>query len=385
MRVKVPMLDLTRDRASVAAEIQAAWGRVLQHMQLLRGEEVRRFEQEIAAYIGVAHAVGVGSGTDALLLTLAGLGIGRGDRVILPANAFVAALEAIHHVGAQPVLVDTQADGFAPDWEAVTKLAPAKAMIVVHLYGAALDVAPALALGRRNGMRLIEDASHAHGARRDGRHVGSFEAAGCFSAGVVKNLAAFGDAGFVTTDDAELAHRVRILGWHGQETKGDHETYGFNSRLDELQAATLRVKLRHLETRNERRRAIAAYYSEQLGELPLHVPTEAPGEHAVYHQYVVRCSERDRLRIHLREQGIESAIHYPSPLHRQSAWRRHYGAAPALPNAERLAREILSLPVFPELTDDEVEDVVRGVRSFFGSRTRPATSRTREQDESRAV
>lgn len=366
--MRVPLLDLTREYALVGDEIRRAWGDALQAMQLLKGENVARFEAEIAAYVGVPHACGVSSGTDALLLGMAALGIGPGDRVVIPANAFIAALEAIHHLGAQPALVDATADGFGPDVDAVAAALPAKAIIVVHLYGAALDLAPLRRLCARHGTLLVEDASHAHGARRGTQRVGSFGAVGCFSAGIVKNLAAYGDAGFVTTADANVAREVGLLQRHGQERKNHHLRYGLNARLDELQAAVLRIKLRHLDARNERRRAIAAFYNERFRGLDLRLPHEEPDEYAVYHQYVIRSTVRERLQTHLHKEGIETGIHYPVPLHRQPAWLRTYGEAPPYPRAERLAREILSLPVFPELTDGEVERVADAVVSFFSPR-----------------
>lgn len=362
---RVPLLDLSREHAIVAAEVRQEWDRVLGSMQLLNGPQLQSFEREMADYLGVERVCGVASGTDALLLGLEALGIGRGDRVALPANAFVAALEAIHHLGATPVLIDTRADSFEPDCAPLSVDGGLRAVIVVHLYGAAFDLAPLLDLSRRRGLFLVEDASHAHGAMRDGRKVGTFGDVGCFSAGVVKNLAAYGDAGFVAVARAEAAERLRLLRVHGQEKKNHHAVYGYNSRLDELQAAVLRVKLRHLDRRNERRRRIAAYYGERFASLPLRLPVAAAAELPVYHQYVIRTGRRNELRAHLQERGVETGVHYPVPLHRQPAWLRVYGESPPLPNAERLAREILSLPVFPELSDAEVEHVAAAVRSFF--------------------
>src|SRR3990172_370666 len=211
MKVKVPLLDLTREYALIGDEIRRAWGDALQVMHLLKGENVARFEAEIAAYIGVPHACGVSSGTDALLLGMAALGIGPGDRVVIPANAFIAALEAIHHLGAEPALVDAAADGFGPDVDALAAALPAKAIVVVHLYGAALDLAPIRRLCARHGTLLVEDASHAPGAKRGTQRAGSFGTAGCFSAGIVKNLAAYGDAGFVATTDPNVAREVGLL------------------------------------------------------------------------------------------------------------------------------------------------------------------------------
>ncbi len=363
----IPLLDLKREYAPIAAEVQEAWRAVLASMTLLNGEQVASFEREIAAYVGVPFACGVASGTDALTLALAALGIGLGDEVIVHANAFAADVEAIHQVGAQPRLVDVAADSFGPDLEQVAAAigTRTKAVMVVHLYGAALALDAILELTRRAGCALVEDASHAHGATRNGRKTGSFGVLGCFSAGIVKNLGAYGDAGFITTTDADLDHRLRLLRAPGQEKKNHHLLYGFNSRLDELHAAVLRVKLRHLDARNQRRRDIAAYYRGRFSGLDLRVSSEAAGEAHVYHQFVVRTSQRDRLAAHLRAAGVETGIHYPTPLHRQPSWLQRYGEAPALPRAEQLAREILSIPVFPDLTDTEVDHVASAVVSFF--------------------
>jgi len=363
----IPLLDLTREYAGIGEEIQRAWAGALSTMHLLHGENVAAFEHEIAAYIGTPHACGVASGTDALLLSLLSLGIGAGDEVIVHANAFAAAVEAVHHAGAQPLLVDVEADGLGPDPDAVAAAVTprTRALIAVHMYGEPLRLSPLVALTTRHGMALIEDGSHAHGASRDARKVGSVGRLGCFSAGVVKNLGAYGDAGFVTSADAAAVERIRVLQAHGQAAKNRHVVYGFNSRLDELQAAVLRVKLRHLDARNHRRRAIAAHYRQRFHGLAVRVPVEFPGAVHAYHQFVIRTGERERLRAHLAAAGIETGVHYPVPLHRQPAWLQRYGESPPLPRAERLAQEILSLPVFPDLTDAEVERVADAVVGYF--------------------
>lgn len=363
----IPMLDLKREYAAIHEEVRAAWATTLAGMHLLKGENQAAFEQEIAAYTGTSHACGVASGTDALLLALIGLGIGAGDEVVIHANAFAAAVEAVHHTGARPVLVDVEADGLGPDPQAVARaITPrTKALMAVHLYGSPLRLAGLDEIVTRHRLVLIEDCSHAHGASRDGRKVGTFGRAGCFSAGVVKNLGAYGDAGFVTTADAGLAARIRLLQTHGQEKKNQHVLYGFNSRLDELQAAVLRVKLRHLEARNRRRAVIAAYYRERFAGCDVRVPQEHPGEVHVYHQFVIRTAQRDALQAHLKAAGVDTGIHYPVPLHRHPAWLQRYGATPPLRRAEQLAQEVLSLPVFPDLNDAEVEQVAAAVTGFF--------------------
>lgn len=364
----IPLLDLKREYATIEHELQSAWAAALATMHLLKGENVAAFEREIAAYIGTPLACGVASGTDALLLGVLALGISSEDEVIIHANAFAAAVEAVHYAGGVPVLVDVEADGLGPDPDAVAQaITPrTKAIVAVHLYGSPLPLAPIERLAQEHRLALIEDCSHAHGASRGGRKVGSVGRIGCFSAGVVKNLAAYGDAGFVTTGDADVVKRIRLLQTHGQEQKNRHVLYGFNSRLDELQAAVLRVKLRYLDARNRRRAEIAAFYSKRFAPLGVRVPQEHPGEVHVYHQYVIRTRDRERLQAHLKAAGVDSGIHYPVPLHRQPAWLQRYGESPCLPRAEQLAQEILSLPVFPDLTDAEVEQVAGAVASFFG-------------------
>ena len=366
VRTRVPLMDLRREYHASREELLAACERVLGRMQLIGGEEVRAFEAEMAAYLGVRHVRGVASGTDALWLAVAAAGVGPGDEVLVQANAFVAAVEALQRAGARPVPVDIRLEDLGPDPDDLAaRLSPhTRGLLVVHLYGLPVDLRPLLALARERRLIVIEDCSHAHGATLDGRRVGSFGVASAFSLGVVKNLAAYGDAGIVATDDGELAERVRLLGNHGQAKKNEHAVYGANSRLDELQAAMLRVKLHVLDARNRRRAEIAAYYTERLHELVV-TPPECPSRTAVYHQYVVRTPRRDALRAYLAERDIETGIHYPVPLHRQPAWIRTFGEGPALPRAERAAREILSLPVHPDLTDEEVEHVADAVRSFF--------------------
>jgi len=366
LRTRVPLMDLRREYRALRTELLAACERVFGRMQLFGGEEVRAFEAEAAAYLGVRHVRGVASGTDALTLAVAAAGLGAGAEVLVQANAFVAAVEAIRQAGAQPVPVDIRLDDLGPDPDDLSRrLTPhTRGLLVVHLYGLPVDLRPLLAFARDHQLVLIEDCSHAHGATLDGRHVGSFGAAGAFSLGVVKNLAAYGDAGMVATDDGALAEQVRLLGAHGQVKKNEHAFFGTNSRLDELQAALLRVKLRALDARNRRRADIAAYYSGRLGEVVVTPPCD-PSRFAVYHQYVVRTPQRERLRTYLAERDIETGIHYPVPIHRQPAWLRSYGEGPALPRAERAAREILSLPVHADLSDEEVERVADGVRDFF--------------------
>jgi len=359
-------MELAREYRAHKAELSAACERVFERMQLLGGEELKSFESEMAAYLGVASVRGVASGTDALRLAARAAGLRAGDDVLLQANAFVASVEALVDLGARPVPVDVRLEDLGPDLDDLAaRITPAtRAVMVVHLYGFPVDLDPIVRLARGRGLVLLEDCSHAHGARYDGRCVGSFGAAGAFSLGVVKNLAAYGDAGMVSTDDPAIAETVKLLGTHGQAAKNDHALYGGNSRLDELQAAMLRVKLRHLDARNARRAAIAAYYSERIRGRAVTPPSDPRRTH-VHHQYVLRTARRDALARHLAAHEIDAGIHYPQPIHRQRAWLDRFGAHLPLPRAERVAREILSLPVHADLTDAEVERVAETVVRFF--------------------
>ena len=364
---RVALLDLTREYRAHRHELLAACERVFRRMHLLGGDEARAFEAEMGAYLGVRHVRGVASGTDALFLAVLAAGLGPGDEVLLQANSFVAAVEALQRAGVSPIPVDIRLDDLGPDPVALeaSLTERTRGILVVHLHGLPVDLRPFLALARARDLILIEDCSHAHGAALDGRRVGSFGTVGAFSLGVVKNLAAYGDAGLVSTNDAALAGRVRLLGTHGQAAKNEHVCYGTNSRLDELQAAMLRVKLRLLDARNRRRAAIAQHYDERLGGR-VTVPPRDPTRTHVYHQYVVRTPRRDALRRHLAAHEIETGVHYPVPVHRQPAWLRAFGEMPPLPRAEQAAREILSLPVHPDLTDAEVVRVGDAVVAFFG-------------------
>src|SRR3989442_2483679 len=366
---RVALLDLTREYRTYRHELLAACERVLERMQLLGGEEVRAFESEMAAYLGVRQVRGVASGTDALALALQAAGLEPGDEVLVQANAVVAAVEAIQREGCEPVAVDICLDAHGPDPDDLAaRLTPlSRAVLVVHLHGLPVDLRPILALARARGLVVIEDCSHAHGATLDGQRVGSFGLAGAFSLGVVKTLAAYGDAGLVVTDDTGIAERVKLLGTHGQARKNEHDLYGTNSRLDELHAAMLRIKLRHLDVRNRRRATIAAYYTERLGTFVTPPPTDPSRTH-VYHQYVVRAPARNALHAHLAARDIETGVHYPVPIHRQPAWLRAYGETPSLPRAHQAAREMLSLPVHADLTHAEVDRVADGVVQFFERR-----------------
>ena len=346
-------------------EIDGAIRKVLEGHAYIMGPEVERFEAGFAIYTGAAHGVGVANGTDALHLALRALDVGEGHQVIVPAHTAVPTIAAIEMSGATPIFVDITADRYTLDPALVERAITrrTRAIMPVHLYGHPADLGPLLDIARRRDIRLVEDCAQAHGARWQGKRVGSIGEIGCFSLYPTKNLGAIGDAGIVTTNDAGLAERLRELrqyGWRGRQIS---ETPGFNSRLDELQAAILNVKLAHLDDANGRRRAIARRYLAAFADLPIALPRAQPGCEAVYHLFVVRTKLRDRLKAHLQEQGVIAGIHYPVPCHHHPAYRARFGTL-RLPVTEAIVDEILSLPIYPELTDDQIERVIDAVQSF---------------------
>lgn len=364
----IPVADPHAQYAAHRAEIDAAIATVLERGRYVLGDETRAFEAEFAAYVGVAHGVGVASGTDALALALRACGVGHGDEVITVAHTAVATVAGIEQARAAPVLVDILADRYTLDPQALARaITPrTRAVIPVHLYGAPADMEPILSLARQHGLRVIEDCAQAHGAIYRGRRVGAFGDAAAFSFYPTKNLGALGDGGLVATSDAGVAERVRLLREYGWGERYVSTIRGGNSRLDELQAAILRVKLRHLDADNGRRRALAAIYADRLpGNLIRPVRT-TDSEH-VHHLYVIRHPERDHLAAHLHARDIGTGIHYPVPVHLQPAYRGQPGITAALPESERAAREVLSLPMYPELDAGQVRLVADAVHAFSGS------------------
>jgi dTDP-4-amino-4,6-dideoxygalactose transaminase len=355
----IPVVDLAAQQRELQSELDAAIARVSASLAFIGGEEVAGFEREFAAYVGVAHAIGVANGTDALELALQALAVGPGDTVATVPFTFAASLEAIVRSGATPVLVDIRADDFTIDVDAldeVLRRQAVKALIVVHLYGQPAAMEALLALTRRHGVAVIEDSAQAHGAWMavDGtrQRAGSAGDIGCFSFYPTKNLGAMGDAGAVVTDRPDLAERVRLIACHGERGKYQHVIgNGRNSRLDGLQAAVLRVKLRRLEQWNQARRHAAQHYAEILQGLPLFLPHVRPDNDHVYHQYVVRVARRDAVRAALASDGVGTAVHYPYALHQQPGFRA-YGAPGQFPAAEQCAAEVLSLPMSPHLSHD---------------------------------
>jgi dTDP-3-amino-3,4,6-trideoxy-alpha-D-glucose transaminase len=364
--LRVPFLDLAALHRELRAELADAVLRVLDSERVLLGPELSAFEERWAAAVGAHHAVGVASGLDALSLGLRALGVGSGDEVLVPSHTFVATWLAVAQVGAVPVPVDVSPDTGL--WEA-DALEPAigrrtRALLPVHLYGHPVDLDPLLDLARRHGLVVLDDAAQAHGARYRGRPVGGLTHATAWSFYPGKNLGALGDGGAVTTDDPEVARRLRSLRNYGSTEKYVHDEVGFNSRLDEVQAALLSVKLRRLDEFTARRVRVARRYDEALAGLDLVLPPTADWADPVWHLYVVRTPHRDALREHLASVGVETGIHYPVPPHRQRAFAGTPAAGAALPVAERLAREVLSLPMGPHLGEEEQERVIESIRSF---------------------
>ena len=370
---KVPFQDLPAQTAALRPELDPAIDRVLKHCGFIHGRECSEFEAAFAAAIGTKHAVGLGSGTDALQFICRGLGIGPGDEVITVANSFIASAEAVSYAGAKPVLVDCRLEDYLIDPAALEAAITSrtKAVLPVHLYGQPADVDAIAAVCQKHGLHLIEDAAQAHGAKlKDGRHCGTLGVAAGFSFYPGKNLGAFGDAGAVTTDDAALDKQLRLLRNWGSVVKYHHEIQGYNSRLDTLQAAILHVKLGHLARWNQQRAQVAAWYRENLQDSPAVVlPQEMPwcGRH-VWHLFVVRLPghDRDAVAAKLLAGGIQTVVHYPIPIHRQKAYAELDYKAGAFPNAEKAARSILSLPMFPELTRAQCDYTCERLRAALG-------------------
>ena len=348
-------------------EIDAAIHRVLDQGWYILGEETRAFESEFAAYIGVAHSIGVGSGTEALHVALAACGIGPGDEVITVSHTAVATVAAIELTGATPVLVDIEPDYFTLDPDKLeAAISPrTKAIIPVHLYGQPADLRPIMEIARRHSLRLIEDCAQAHGALYGGQRVGSWGDIACFSFYPTKNLGALGDGGMVVTNDHALAQRARLLREYGWAERYVSYIPGWNSRLDEVQAAILRVKLRYLDAENAIRARRAQEYNQALRGTGLVTPRPRPDATHVYHLYVARCTQRDELKSWLEARGVGALIHYPVPIHLQPAYRGRLHGGEDLPETERAAQEALSLPIYPELSEIELQTVTETVQSFW--------------------
>jgi dTDP-4-amino-4,6-dideoxygalactose transaminase len=366
----IPFVDLKAQHASIRDEIAEAVNRVLDSCSFVLGSEVEAFESEFAAYCGTAHAVGVNNGTSALHLALLAAGVGPGDEVVTVSHTFVATVAAIRYCGATPVYVDvdplTATMNPALVEEAITSRT--RAILPVHLYGQCADLSPIASCARRHGLALIEDAAQAHGARYLGFHAGSLGDLACFSFYPAKNLGACGEGGAVVTSDTAMARTLRVLRDQGQSRKYHHTMLGYNYRLEAIQAAVLRVKLRRLDHWNALRRDHAAEYRRRLAGSATRTLDDMPWGQGVAHVFPVFTPERDALQAHLHERGVSTGIHYPVPVHLQPAFA---GTVPAgaLPVTEQLARETLSLPMYPELGPEALESVVRAVRAFDPSRS----------------
>jgi dTDP-4-amino-4,6-dideoxygalactose transaminase len=362
--MNVPFVDLRAQYQSIKPDVSAAIESVLERTSFILGPDVQHFEASFAEYSGRRYCVGVESGTAALKLALAALGIGAGDEVIVPANTYIASAIAVSAAGATPVLVDMD-DTYLMDAALIeAAVTPrTKAILPVHLYGQILPMEPILEIARRHDLRVIEDACQAHGARRDGRQAGSFGDAGCFSFYPGKNLGCYGDGGAVVTDDPQIDERVRLLRDFGQKRKYEHLIQGDNCRLDAIQAAVLNVKLAHLDEWNAMRRANAKTYDTLLQAAGFPTPPRLQDEAHVYHLYVTEVLDRSAVQAELAQRGIQSGIHYPIPIHLQPAYAGLERAKGSYPKTEAAADTILSLPMYPELSESQIEYVVSSLTS----------------------
>lgn len=364
---KIPLIDLSRQYFSIKEEIDEAVSRVIERGAFTLGSELELFEENFARFCGTKFAVGVGSGTDALHFALKALGVGQGDEVITVPNTFVATVEAILMCGARPVFADVDERTYNIDIFQLEKALSerTKAIIPVHLYGQPAEMDEIISFAQKHNLKVVEDACQAHGARYMGKRVGSFGDAGCFSFFPSKNLGAFGDGGVVVTDSQEIAEKVKRLRHHGHVDKFTHLEPGFCSRLHNLQAAVLNVKLNYLDEWNRKRQNLSALYTRLLKELPVKTPLVHERAEHVFHLFVVRVKERDLLRKFLEERGVQTGIHYPIPIHLQPAYRDLGYREGSFPVAETIAKQIVSLPLFPEMREEEVGAVVNAFKEFF--------------------
>jgi len=366
MTENIPLVDLKAQYASIKDEIAAALKDVLDNTAFILGENVEKFEENFAKYCGAKHAIGVSSGTSALHLSLVACGFENGSEVLTVPNTFIATTEAVEHAGLKPVFVGIDKDTYTLD---PTKIEAAitektRAIIPVQIYGQSCDMDPILEMAEKHNLRIIADCAQAHGAEYKGSRSKILGDAGCFSFYPGKNLGAYGDGGMIVTDDNELAEKIRMLRNHGRKSKYEHLIIGYNHRLDALQAAVLDVKLKHLDAWTESRRKNAKLYDELLENVI--TPVEAEGRKHVYHLYVIRNKKRDELKEKLKESGISTGVHYPIPLHLQPAYSSMGIGEGSFPLVEEYADEILSLPIYPEMTDEQVKHVAENVNKFTG-------------------
>ncbi len=364
--MKIPVFDLKRQYEYLKTELDHAFANVFESGNFVLGENVRLFEEEFANYLGAGFAVGVGSGTEALHLSLKACDIGPGDEVITVPNTAVPTISAISFAGARPVLVDVTPDTYTIDTKKIEKKITdkTKAIMPVHFYGHPAEMEQIMKLAEAHNLKIVEDACQAHGAQYNGKNVGTFGDMGCFSFYPTKNLGAYGDGGIVVTNDEELYNKLIMLRNYGEVKKFTSKIEGFNSRLDEIQAAVLRVKLKHLDTWTNRRREIATQYQQLLFNSNVQLPCERQWAKHVYHLFVIRTNNRDALKDYLQKRGVGTHIHYPIPIHFQEAYEKLGYKTGDFPISERNAGEILSLPIYPELTTEEVEAVAGLITEF---------------------
>ncbi len=366
--IQIPFLDLTAHHAIIKNDIVDAICAVIDKNAFAGGPYTEAFEIDFAVYCGCAHAIGVGSGTEALWLSLIAASIGAGDEVITVPNTFIATAEAISFCGAKPVFVDIDPITYTMDPALIESAITARtrAIIPVHLYGQPADMDPILAIARERDLMVIEDACQAHGATYKGRKAGSMGHAGCFSFYPGKNLGAFGDAGAVVTDNDQLARQIKMLRDHGQSQKYIHQTIGWNARMDGIQGAVLKEKLRHLDRWNARRQRVAEWYRQALADVAdVKLPKAPVNAEHVYHVFAIQSARRDGLMESLLKAGIGCGIHYPIPIHKQDAYRSVDTGKGAFPFSESFCRQTLSLPIFPEMTLDQVQTVSNAIKAFF--------------------
>lgn len=371
--MNVPFVDLDANYQRIKDEIDDSMADVIESTQFIGGEENRKFEEEFAKYIGVDYAIAVGSGTEAIRLGLEAIGVSNGDEVVTVSHTWVSTVDSIVNNDGRPRFVDINPNTYTMDVSLVEDAITNKTEVIipVHLYGGAVDLDPLIDIAADHGVQILEDAAQAHGARYKGQRVGQFGSIGCFSFYPSKNLGAFGDAGMAVTNDESIADRLRALREYGETEKNRHELVGYNSRMDTLQAAVLRTKLEHLDSWNEERRTAAEKYHERLADTPLIIPESPHFTDHVYHLYVVQArseSEREELQNHLNDRSIDTGIHYPTPVHKQPSYQSLSYEFADLPTTDHITSRILSLPIYPEITDEEVEHVCDVIDEFYDQR-----------------
>ncbi|MEH7118602.1 DegT/DnrJ/EryC1/StrS family aminotransferase [Neobacillus vireti] len=362
----IPFLDLPAQYYSIKDEVMSAVKQIFENCAFIGGKEVERFEKSFAHYCQSAHCIGVGNGTDALWLTLNAMDIGPGDEVILPANTFIATAEAITAVGAVPVFVDHDKETYTINTTAISDriTEKTKAIMAVHLYGQPADMDPILKIAADHGLKVIEDAAQAHGAEYKGQRAGSIGDAACFSFYPGKNLGAYGDGGAVVTNDQILADKIRLLSQHGSKVKYHHEIAGYNSRLDGIQAAILNVKMKYIEQWTEARRKNATLYRNLLKDSSIVLPAERENCRHVYHLFVIRVKNREAVQNHLLSRGIQTGIHYPTPLHLTQAYKSLGIPEGTFPLSEEYAHDLLSLPMYAELSNEQIREICAALKDI---------------------